>query len=292
MVADLIARSPQAALLSDAGLATALLGAILLDTAGLSPQAGKARDVDRAMAALLAPRLLPPGSDAAAFHAELHGAKTSAAFWEGLCAAEALRVDFKAFAAAAPPPLPASIPYGMSTVLSSLDGMAAREPRLLAAAAEFMSARALPLLVLASAFVPARPGSQGELVREMMLVASTAFPAPPGGPHAAAPLGGGGADGAARVLGHIVGALTPALQLVPLRGSQGAAADASAPSAASDACAAAVAEPAPAVTAAAFRQLNVGLSRKAVQPALDAALAQLLDPASPASALLKPRVGL
>ena len=128
--------------LIDAGTATLLLGTILLDTVNLDPVAGRVTEKDRVIAARLGELA---GSQADNLFATLEAEKFNVS---ALGTSDLLRKDYKAWDSP-------SGTYGMSTVLTSLDDWAAKDPNLMVGLDAFLRARALACLVAMMAYTDA-----------------------------------------------------------------------------------------------------------------------------------------
>lgn len=129
---QLLARRPQ---LLDPGLALLLLGPILLDTAGLSDEAGRSARKDRDMAERLAAEARV---DAAELYAELQARRSSLG---RVSSRELLRRDLKEAEAG-------SVRYGLASVPQLSGDWARREANLPGALQRFREARALDLLLV------------------------------------------------------------------------------------------------------------------------------------------------
>jgi inorganic pyrophosphatase/exopolyphosphatase len=88
--------APAAAL--DSGLASVLLGVVLLDTLNLSPEAGKTTPRDAAVVSAL--RAIAAGVHSDALFGALLSLRTDPAWWRALTPMQALGYDFKEFVAA------------------------------------------------------------------------------------------------------------------------------------------------------------------------------------------------
>ncbi|MDJ0947398.1 MAG: DHH family phosphoesterase [Alphaproteobacteria bacterium] len=136
--------------LIEAGTATLLLGTILLDTVNLDPAAERATAKDRAVAAKLAP---VAGPDADGLFERLEAEKFNVS---ALGTGDLLRKDYKAWETP-------SGTYGISTVLTSLEDWAAKDPALVAGLDAFLRSRDLVCLLAMMAYTDADGGFHRDL---------------------------------------------------------------------------------------------------------------------------------
>jgi inorganic pyrophosphatase/exopolyphosphatase len=129
---QILHRKPE---LLDRQLATLLLAAVLLDTANLDPEAGRATDKDREIAGLL---IQAGTGDAASLYEELVRARRDVA---GVSSAQLLDKDYKERMAG-------SLRYGMSSVPVLIDTWRNRDEHLEEAFFGFLAEKALDLLVV------------------------------------------------------------------------------------------------------------------------------------------------
>ena len=134
----------------DPQLATLMLAAVLLDTANLDPQAGRATAKDRKIAGLL---MQPGSTEHADLYEELVLARSDIT---GLDSAQLLQKDYKARTAG-------SLRFGMSSVPLLLDSWRRRDERLEEALFAFLAGRELDLLIV----LMYRQG--GELSRQLII---------------------------------------------------------------------------------------------------------------------------
>jgi exopolyphosphatase len=152
LVAEAMLRDRPA--LIDAGSATLLLGTILLDTVNMDPAAERVTAKDQAVAAQLGEI---SGADADDLFARLWAEKFDVS---GLGTGDLLRKDYKGWETP-------SGTYGMSSVPTSLEAWAAKDPGLVAGLDAFLRSRDLFCLVAMMAYSDA----DGDFRRELAVYA-------------------------------------------------------------------------------------------------------------------------
>jgi inorganic pyrophosphatase/exopolyphosphatase len=103
-----------------ADVATLLMGVIALDTLNMSVVAGKGTPRDGRALEVLKTIAQPVIPDLDALYEELSGAKTDPSFWEELCAADCLLLDYKLFEARSRVRSSKTYNIGMSSVALSV----------------------------------------------------------------------------------------------------------------------------------------------------------------------------
>lgn len=145
---------PQASLL--------LTGVILLDTANMSPAAGKATPRDEGALAYLAGAGGIDGDERTALFGHLQAAKFDEGMWASLSATESITYDYKQFAKG-------SRKLGVASVLLPMPTFLEASPGFWDEALAFVEAQGLEALALMFSWLP--DGLDGELARQLLIVA-------------------------------------------------------------------------------------------------------------------------
>ena len=149
-----------------APIARALLGVILLDTAGLVEAAGKTTAEDLRVAGALASRC---DTSPAALFASLSALRNDPAFWLGLSVEQALAYDYKSFASAFAP----AVAFGTSAICVNAGAFLGATPHggltrdVIDAAAAYGAAQHVAFLVLLSAAPSNSASAAGGIERQL-----------------------------------------------------------------------------------------------------------------------------